>query len=241
MIFYGINPLFEALHSPYEPGRILVERRKKGTRIGKLLRIAESRGIPVERVDSLDRTFRNQNHQGIAAEIPGFGEQPLKDTDVLNDRLLILDGLQDPHNFGAAARVCDAFGFTDILYHRGDSSGITPAAVKVSSGAVFHLRFFVSNLNKAVKKLKKDGYRLLALEAEGDVTIYDADYSGRIALVIGSEGRGVRFNIRRDADQILSIPMHGNVNSLNVSCALSSVLTEAAREVSGTETTPDRP
>lgn len=229
MIFYGINPLFEALHSESCPRRILVQQGKSNKRIQGILHLAERKGIPVETVADLKRLCGSAQHQGVAAEIPGLGQQPLTDQAVLGDRIVMLDSIQDPHNFGAAMRVCEAFGFRDIIYHKGNSSGVTPTVVKVSTGAIFHVRLLMSNLNRAVKWLKAHQYRLCVLEGGGERTIYDVDFTGRFCIVIGSEGSGVRHNIRREADRVMRIPMQGRVNSLNVSCALSAVLAEVSR------------
>lgn len=230
MIFYGINPLFEALHSAYLPARILVQPGKeKNRRIQKILRLAESRGIPVETTDSLDKRCDSPAHQGIAAVAGDLPVAPLAEGTVLDSRLIMLDSIQDPHNFGAAMRVCEALGFHDVIYHRGNSSGLTPAAIKVSTGAVFHLRLLVSNLNNAVKRLKRDGYSLCVLEADAETSLYNMNVPDKFCVVVGSEGKGVRHNIVQAADCLMRIPMHGRVNSLNVSCALTAVLSELSR------------
>ncbi len=230
MIFYGINPLLESLHSSSLPKRVLVQSGKDNPRIQKIVQLASEKKIVVERVNNLAKICDSPNHQGVAAEINGLGQLKLDEVSDIADRVLILDGIQDPHNFGASMRVCDAFGFRDIIYHRGNSCGITPAAIKVSTGALFHLRLLQSNLNSALKRMLSENYRVLALEAEGEVDIYDADYSGKICLVMGSEGKGIRFNIKRQATSLIRIPMAGNINSLNVSCALTAVLSEVARQ-----------
>ncbi len=229
MIFYGINPLLESLHSPFKPQRIYVQQGKENPRINGILKLATELNIPIEYVPNLDRVCGDRVHQGVAGEFEQFPRYVLRDDTLLNDQVVVFDGIQDPHNFGAAMRVCDAFGFPDIIYHKGNSSGLTPAAIKVSTGAVFHLRLFISNLNNAVKMLQDRGYRICPLEANGTQSIYDADYSGKFCLVIGSEGAGVRNNILRQADTTLTIPMYGKISSLNVSCALSAVLCQIAR------------
>jgi 23S rRNA (guanosine2251-2'-O)-methyltransferase len=231
MIFYGINPVLESLRSPYTPERVYVEqgKGKSNPRINGIIKLARESGIVVETVADLRQLCRSSQHQGVAAEISGLGMRPLEEVSILGDQVLMLDSIQDPHNFGAALRVCDALGFPDVIYFKGNSSGVTPAAIKVSTGAVFHLNLFQSNLNRAIKRLKEAGYRIVVLEAEGDASIYDADYSGKLCLVMGSEGAGVRHNILRQADQVMSIPMSGHVTSLNVSCALTAVLSEMAR------------
>ena len=132
---------------------------------------------------------------------------------------------------GAALRVCNCFGFDTVIYHQGNSSGLTSAAVKVSTGAAFHLHIYHSNLNTAVRRLKDDGYTLYALEARTDTTIYDCALPDKFALIIGSEAKGVRHAIKRLVDDIVTIPMRGNVDSLNVSCVLSATLSEFSRRL----------
>ncbi|MCF7854492.1 MAG: RNA methyltransferase [Candidatus Pacebacteria bacterium] len=234
MIIYGINPLLESLHSSLKPRRVMIQKGKSNPRIQGIQKLAAQNTIPIDMVANLEKLCGSSQHQGVAGDVSGLGETHLTDTTQLADQVVMLDSIQDPHNFGASMRVCDAFGFTDVIYHKGNSSGVTPAAVKVSTGAIFHLRLFESNLNKAVKWLTSRDYRLCVLEAEGNVTIYDADYTGRICIVMGSEGFGVRHNILRQANQVMSIPMRGHVSSLNVSCALTAVLSEIARQTSNT-------
>jgi len=228
MIYYGIHPVSESIDSPRPPERIYVQRGKQNPRIDSILAAARQRGIATETVADLDRRCGSGDHQGVAAELRQPLSKFLPDAHELGDRLLLMDSIQDPHNFGAALRVCDAFGFQDIIYHQGNSSGLTPAAVKVSAGAAFHLNLYISNLNSAVKRLHNAGYRIIALDAEGEQSIFTADFSSKFCLVIGSEGRGIRHNIRRQSDLTVSIPMAGRVSSLNVSCALTAVLAEIA-------------
>jgi 23S rRNA (guanosine2251-2'-O)-methyltransferase len=229
MLYYGINPLMESLQSEHLPEVVYVERGKSNARVDNILRTAERHGIPIEYVPDMNRLCDSTSHQGVAARLGDSLQRKLTELSHLSDHILLMDSIQDPHNFGAALRVCDAFGFHDVIYHTGNSSGLTPAAIKVSAGAAFHLNLWLSNLNSAVKRLKGAGYRILALDADSDQTIFSADYGSKFCLVIGSEGKGIRHNIRMEADAVLSIPMAGRVTSLNVSCALSAVLCEITR------------
>jgi len=229
MICFGINPIAELLRSALVPELLYVEHGKhENPRIAHLLRQAEQRGIPVEGVHDLTRICQHDAHQGLAAELPEPVE-PLPAPGELGPRVAVLDGLQDPHNFGAALRVCDVFGFHDVIFHKGNSSGLTPVAIKSSAGAAFHLRICHDNLNHAVRRLQGEGYGIYVLDAAGPVSIYDCPIPERLALVIGAEDKGVRHAILRLADLTVHIPMRGHVDSLNVSCALSAALGEISR------------
>jgi len=225
MIIYGIHPVLECLRAGQQPFRILIAREQKTAEFAEILRLAANNKIPVERVSDLGKICGNTVHQGVCANLPddaliqARGDQPFS-----GDRVVMLDGVQDPHNFGAALRVCEVFGFRDVIFHKGNSSGITPAVVKVSAGAAFHLNIFESNLNRAAQKLQAAGYSLLVLDGSGDCNVFDLKIPERLCVVVGSEHKGVRFALRRMADAVVRIPTCGQINSLNVSCALTTVL-----------------
>ena len=144
----------------------------------------------------------------------------------------MFDGIQDPHNFGASIRVSEVLGFNNIIFYKGDSCGITPSAVKASAGGIFHVNLYQSNLNSAMKKLITWGFSIYVLDGKGDILLPQVQLEKKVCLVIGSERKGVRFSIKRQADKIVKIPMYGKLNSLNLSCALSAVLYEFSRNYS---------
>ncbi len=229
MIFYGINPMFEAIRSKTPPERLYFATGKEDNRrLTSLVRLAEQHGIPFEWRDRLDDLADGGNHQGVCARV-GAMEEPLPDPPELGPRVIIFDGIMDPHNFGAALRVCEVFGFNRIIYHKGNSSGITPAVIKVSAGAIFHVHIYHANLNQAVRRLKDEGYAIYAMHARTESDIYTCEVPEKLCLVIGAEDKGVRHLIQRQADQLVHIPMRGRVDSLNVSCALSAALCELSR------------
>ncbi len=231
MLIYGINPISEAIRTGAVIGRLHVATGKESNpRIAGIIAKARERQVPVDLQANLQRLTRSDAHQGIAAELPGLVRQ-LPPATALAPWLVMFDSIMDPHNFGAALRVCAAFGFDQVIFHKGNSSGITPAAVKVSAGAAFHVTIFESNLNKAVRQLQEAGYGILVLDADGDQTIYDCPLPEKLCLVIGAEDKGVRFAIQRLADQKVAIPMRGKLDSLNVSTALSAALCELSRRL----------
>ena len=234
MIIYGINPINEALQSELRPNRIYMRSKKSNKRLEHIKKQAENKAIPVTFMEDMrDLCGHQAVHQGVAGEFPeeAGSLKCWKDLSELPDdasKIVVFDGIQDPHNFGAAVRVCEVFGFKHIVFHLGDSSGITAVSVKSASGAVFHVNFYCTNLNRGANMLVDKGYEILALDARGEKDIYNITLPEKYALVIGNEGKGVRHNIKRLAT-LLKIPMAGKVDSLNVSCALSATLSQFAR------------
>lgn len=223
--FYGINPVTEALRSSQPLLSITIAEGKQNPGLQKIRALARDAGIPVKQARNLDRLANNRGHQGVVAEIADDGVRGVPREGVGSDRIVIFDGIQDPHNFGAALRVCECFGWTKIIFHKGNSCGVTPTAIKVSAGAYFHVDLYASNLNSAVRRLQESGYTIWAFEGDGEAVLGEIEPPEKLALVIGSEGKGVRFAIKRLADAVVRIPLGGHVNSLNVSCALASALT----------------
>jgi len=225
MIIYGVNPVREALRAvPPLPVRVYLEASRSGPRAHEIRQLALRQGVALTTVDNLDRLTDSREHQGCAADL---GERPPLTLDDLPDsttRVVMLDGLQDPHNFGAALRVCEVFGVPEVIFHHGNSCGITPAAIKASAGAYAHLRLYESNLNRACKRLKERGFALAILAADGTIPLPAWRPQGKVCLIMGSEGEGVRHALRRLGDLTLAIPMRGRVDSLNVSNALAVAL-----------------
>ena len=231
MIIFGINPIIESLHSERRPDSIYVQSGKRNKRLSHVVGMAERFNIPVNVVDSMDKICgRNVVHQRVAGEFSVKLTQSLKSLPSDVDRVVLLDGLEDPHNFGASLRVCEVFGFPHVIFHKGNSSGLTSIAAKSSAGAVFHLNLYSSNLNQAIKHLKDSGFSIICMEAQGAESIFDVELPSKYCLVVGSEGKGVRHNIREQSDKVVNVPMRGRVNSLNVSCALSATLCEFSRK-----------
>ncbi len=229
MIVYGVNPVLESLRSPHLPAEIFIRQNKDTDAVKRITAAAARHSIPVRRVDDVDKRCGSREHQGVCALIDHELSLPLPQEPLLFDRVVVLDGIQDPHNFGAALRVCEVFGWQHVVYHKGNSCGLTPAAVKASTGAVFHLNVYRSNLNAAIKKFKSALFTIMVLDGSGPVDITDAGPAERLCLVIGSEGTGVRHAIRRQADILVAIPTRGKIGSLNVSCALATALHERTR------------
>ena len=146
--------------------------------------------------------------------------------------MLILDEVQDPHNIGACLRTADAAGVDAVIVSRNRSPGITPVVRKVASGAVDTVPFIqVTNLARAIRQLQDNDVRVIGTSDDAGVTIYDANVTDRMALVMGSEGKGMRRLTRENCDELVSIPMRGSVESLNVSVATGIGLYEIRRKI----------
>jgi 23S rRNA (guanosine2251-2'-O)-methyltransferase len=170
-------------------------------------------------------------HQGIIASIREYAYVPLERVlDEEPDPLVLIDGVSDPRNLGAILRSAEGAGVRAAVIARDRTAGVTPIAIKASAGAWVHLRIArCGNVVQTIELLKAKGYWTVALAPEGTSSIYEIDSARRLALVLGSEGRGVRELVKKTADFTVRIPMHGRIASLNVSVAAAVALFELAR------------
>lgn len=238
-LIFGINPIQQLLDN--NPDRILeisVSSDKKDARIQKLLAQAQGQDIAVQRIDPkrLDKIFADQNHQGIIAKIKATAlltESALPELIKKADKplFLILDGVQDPHNFGACLRTADAAGVTAVIIPRDNAVGITPVVRKVASGAADAIPIVqVSNLARAMRDLQELGVWIVGTDGAAEQNLYDIDLKGSIAIVLGSEGTGMRQLTAKHCDFLAKLPLLGTVESLNVSVATGVCLYEAVRQ-----------
>lgn len=175
----------------------------------------------------LDRLVKGV-HQGIIMEVNDFEYSSLEDLLVF-DKLIILDHLNDPHNFGAIIRTAEALGVKGIIIPKNRSVSINETVMKVSAGALSHVKVCMeSNLVNVIEKLKKANYFIYGTDMDGK-DYYDVDYAKKVVLVIGSEGEGMSDLVKKSCDEIVSIPMIGNANSLNASVAAAIVLSKIVR------------
>lgn len=237
MIIYGINPVLEALRA----GRVKELRvgERAGDRIKQLLAVAAAQGVRVRRVtpDVLDRDARRGVHQGVIADIAetaNYGVEELVRAARGPALIVVLDGIEDPHNLGAILRTADAAGADGVVLQTRRSAALAGAAAKASAGAVAHVRIAeVVNIARAVDELKAAGVWTVGLAGEAP-TPYDAiDFTLPTAVVLGAEGTGLRRLVRERCDHLATIPMAGHVPSLNVSVAAGIALFEAVRQRSG--------
>jgi 23S rRNA (guanosine2251-2'-O)-methyltransferase len=207
--------------------------------LSDVLKLAKRNHVAINFVPSkrLDTLSEQGNHQGAVVEM--IAMTPAKTEDLLGmleklDEpafLLILDGVQDPHNLGACLRTADAAGVHAVIAPKDNAVGITATVSKVASGAAENVPFYqVTNLARTLDQLKELGIWVMGAAGEADSTVYQGDYKGSIAIVMGSEGKGMRRLTRDKCDHIYSIPMQGSVESLNVSVAAALFLYEVVRQ-----------
>lgn len=164
------------------------------------------------------------NTQGIILEINEYEYKNIKDIDTTEKKIVILDHLEDPHNFGAIIRTCEAYGVKSIIIPKDRSVTVTPTVIKTSTGALEYVDIYeVANLKNAIEYLKDNGYFVYGAEADGK-DYESVDYAEKMVLVIGSEGHGMTRVVREACDEIISIPMKGHVNSLNASVSFGILI-----------------
>lgn len=227
----GKNAVLEALKSQTTIEKILVE---KGTN-HEIIALARASKIKISFVDKylLDKLCPDKKHQGFIAEVSEFSYCELED--ILQAKkehhfILLLDGVEDPHNLGSILRVAECAGVDGVVIPRNRSCGVNDTVVKVSSGASNYVKVAkVTNINATIEDLKKQNIWVYCADMDGE-SIYKTDLRGDIALVIGGEGKGVSPLCRSLCDGAVSLPLLGEVNSLNASVACGIVVYEALRQ-----------
>lgn len=231
MLIYGINPVIEALKAK-RVTRLRVSQRSD-TRIEEIVQLAAKQRIPFDRVDgkALERAARGGVHQGVIAEVsdaPDWSVQDLVDDLPL---VVVLDGIEDPHNVGAILRTCDAAGATGVIRQERHSAALDGVVGKASAGALAHVRIAtVVNIARAVEDLKAANVWTIGLAGDASDLYTDVDWRLPSAVVLGAEGAGLRRLVAERCDRLVRIPMHGGVDSLNVSVAAGVVLYEVVRQ-----------
>ena len=234
MLIYGLNPVLEALRA----GRVIAIRMSSSDRerLRAVRQLAESAGVAVRsaEVAELDRAARGGAHQGVVAELRAAEEytpQELVAGAAGAPLLVVLDGIEDPHNLGAIVRSVDAAGADGIIRQTRHAARLDGAAAKASAGAVAHVKIAeVVNISRAIGELKDAGVWTVGLDADARETHDQIDLTLPTAIVLGAEGQGLRRLVRESCDRLVSIPMRGHVSSLNVSVAAAVVLFEAVRQ-----------
>ncbi len=231
MLTFGRNAVLELLKTDKTIEKIMLEKGAQGT-LGRIFAIARERGIRVQFVERsvLDKTCKDPRHQGVVAFTTDFTYTDLSDMGGGNESLIVLcDGIEDVHNLGSILRVAECAGADGVVIPKSKGAGVTDAVVRISAGAAEHIPVAkVPSLNSAIDELKKRGYWVYALEADGS-PLFGADLRGKVALVVGGEDSGVHRLTREKCDGVLSIPLLGKVNSLNASVALGIAVYEVVR------------
>lgn len=234
---FGLHAVNAALRSGRECVRLWLQDNRRDARLGEIETRAQKLGVPIERVSrqELDRLADDTRHQGAVGE---FGQAVGPDSlEELLDNLdqpaflLVLDGVQDPHNLGACLRTADAAGVHAVIAPKDRACGITPVVRKVAAGAAETVPFFaVTNLARTLKDLKQRGVWLAGTTGDADQSLYQLDLTGPLAIVMGAEGEGMRRLTAESCDWLAKLPMAGSVESLNVSVATGICLFEALRQ-----------
>lgn len=232
--FHAVNArLRQNADSVFE---IYIDSQRKDPRARDLLKLAEGGGVRIIQVDGkrLDGMAGNTRHQGVAARVNAAQKvQHLDDVlDTLTEPalLLVLDGVQDPHNLGACLRSADAFGVHAVIAPKDRAVGINATVEKVACGAAQTVPYItVTNLARTLRELKERDIWVVGMDGEAEMNLYEVKQTGALALVLGAEGEGLRRLTRETCDQLARIPMSGSVESLNVSVSTGICLYEARR------------
>jgi 23S rRNA (guanosine2251-2'-O)-methyltransferase len=235
VIVYGINPVVEALKAG-RVSRLLVAAARDDERLRRVLALAGERRVRVEKVDAreLARLSRDGVHQGVVAEVRAGREHSVAELVQAAGgppMLVVLDGIEDPHNVGAIIRSVDGAGAHGVIRQTRHAAALDAVAAKASAGAVSHVAVAdVVNIARAIEELKQLNVWVAGLDGEASQAFDSVDWTQPSAIVLGAEGTGLRRLVRETCDFLVSIPMAGQVESLNVSVAAGIVLFEAARQ-----------
>ncbi|MBE6537679.1 MAG: 23S rRNA (guanosine(2251)-2'-O)-methyltransferase RlmB [Ruminococcaceae bacterium] len=234
----GRNAVKELLADGRDVEKIYVQKGEREGSINVLIGIASERKIPIVELDKqkMDRMCANARHQGIIALA---SEQNYSTIDEIFEYaeekgeppfIVLLDGVEDPHNLGAIIRSAECMGAHGIIIPKRRAVGLTPTVAKASAGAIMHMRIAkVTNLSQTIDELKERGVWFYAADMDGE-SIYETNLTGAVGIVLGSEGDGISRLVKEKCDFVISVPMYGKVNSMNVSCAAAVVLSVAANQ-----------
>ncbi len=229
-----LNAIIEFLKtSPRRLNKIFIQKEKGHQKISEIIRLARNNHIPVvfaprEKLDKL-----HPDHQGAVALVAEKEYVELEDLLVQgkNAFLVILDEVVDPQNLGAIIRSAEGAGADGLIIQERHSAGLTAAVAEAAAGAISHLPVArVTNISRAIEQLKEKGIWVVGAEADAEKRWYEFDFTRPVAIVLGSEGHGLRQNVKKKCDELLSLPMLGQVNSLNVSAAAAVFFYEVVRQ-----------
>lgn len=234
-IAYGINAVLEALNAG-RVEKICVERGQMNSRLREIINLCRRKNVPVSSEEKawLDRKSGGERHQGVVcyiAEMPVFNVEEILAQAGTPGLLLVLDGIEDPHNLGAILRSAEVAGADGVFIPQRRSAPLSAATVKTSAGAAAHLKVARSaNTAQLIDRLKEAGYWITGFDAESSRLLWEIDLRAPTALVLGSEGSGMHRLVKEKCDFLASIPMRGKVNSYNVSVAAGIALYEVLRQ-----------
>src|SRR5580704_8225304 len=236
----GIHAVKEALEAQRPIDRIAIAKGRQDTRVEEIVQLARKQGVPVRFEDraQLDRIADSKDHQGVVALAAARRAATLEDMLARANEnqggmglIVLLDGVEDPHNLGAIVRTALAAGAHGVVIPERRAAGLTDTVARASAGALEHLPVAkVTNLVRTMEELKEAGYWLVGLDEDGGKNYTEVDYASPTGIVLGSEGKGLHELTRKRCDFVVKLPTTGPVKSLNVSVAAGVVLFEALRQ-----------
>jgi 23S rRNA (guanosine2251-2'-O)-methyltransferase len=237
----GIHAVKEALEARRPIDRIAIAKGRQDTRVEEIVQLARKQGVPLRFEDrgQLDRLANSKDHQGVVALAAARAAASLEDILAHANAaapgqlglIVLLDGVEDPHNLGAIIRTALAAGAHGVVIPERRAAGLTDTVARASAGALAHLPVAkVTNLVRTMEELKEAGYWLVGLDEQGEKNYTEVDYTSPVGMVLGSEGQGLHELTRKRCDFVVSLPTTGPVKSLNVSVAAGVVLFEAIRQ-----------
>ena len=245
-LLYGVNPLLEALRAGERiPAEIVVAEGARDERLRELIELARSRNVTVKRVprSGIDRAVGNTHHQGVMALVAAARYADVDDlmstiaTRVGSESeplVVVLDGVEDPRNLGAILRTSECAGVDGVFVPERRAAGLTDAVAKAAAGAVEHVPVArVTNLSRLIEQLKERNVWVIGTVADASMSYTEWDWTRPSAVVLGGEGGGLHRLVSEHCDVLVSIPVRGKIQSLNVSVAAGIVLYEALRQRSG--------
>lgn len=240
-VIHGRHPVLESLRSGEALSEVVIAEGAHGDIVGQIARLARERGVAVRHAPrpALDRMAQGTAHQGVVARVAASNYVDVAEILAVAIRrgepafVLVLDQVQDVHNLGALIRTAEAAGVHGLVLADRFAVGVTAAVRKASGGAVAHLAVARTDLAEALDTLKASGVRIVGLAMDAEAAWSEADLTGPLALVVGSEGRGMRAAVARRCDATVRLPMRGRVASLNAAVAGAIVVYEAVRQRGG--------
>jgi 23S rRNA (guanosine2251-2'-O)-methyltransferase len=226
-VLIGVHPVIEALRAKRPLDRIVIARGAAGHRLQEVIDLARSAGMPVrfEERGALDRLAGVKSHQGVVALGAEKKYSELEDVAPQAELLVVLDGVEDPHNLGAIIRTAHAAGAGAVVVAERRAAGLTETVAKAAAGALEHLPVVRAvNINQTLRLLKEAGYFVYGLDEKGSESFDSVEWAQRTVIVMGGEGKGLHDLVKRNCDALVRIPMAGKISSLNVSVATGIVL-----------------
>ena len=238
-VIEGRNPVLELLESGKDINKIFIQSGERNGSITKIIAKAKERRVVIVEVQKskLDEMSETKNHQGVIAIVPPFEYCDVYDileyAKQKNEKafILILDGIEDPHNLGSIIRTAETAGVHGVIIPKRRAASVNATVAKTSAGAVEYVKIArVSNINETIKYLKENGVWIYGTDGDAKQMYYDQDFRDNIAIIIGSEGNGMSDLVKKNSDGLVKIPMKGRINSLNASVSAGIVMYEVVKQ-----------